>query len=70
MTLARNAGKVVTHRDLLKEVWGPEYARESNYLRVYMKHLRDKLEVDSSQPEYLLSESGVGYRLATLAVKV
>lgn len=69
-TLARHAGKVVAHRDLLKEVWGPEYARESNYLRVYMKHLRDKLEVDSAQPQYLLSEAGVGYRMASIAVEV
>ena len=70
VTLARSVGKVVSHRDLLKEVWGPEYARESNYLRVYMKHLRDKMETDSAQPEYLLSEAGVGYRLADIAVTV
>ena len=67
-TLARQAGRVMTHRQLLKEVWGPEYARENNYLRVYMKHLRDKLEPDPSQPRYLVSEQGVGYRLTKLEV--
>lgn len=70
LTLARSAGKVVPHRDLLREVWGPEYARESNYLRVYMKHLRDKIEADSAHPQYLLSEAGVGYRLAAIPVTV
>ncbi len=61
--LVRHAGKVVTHRQLLKEVWGPE-AHESHYLRVYMGQLRKKLESDPAQPRYLLTETGVGYRLA------
>lgn len=65
-TLVRDAGKVVSHRHLLKTVWGPECARESTYLRVYMKHLRDKLEVDPARPRYLVSEPGVGYRIAKL----
>jgi two-component system KDP operon response regulator KdpE len=55
-TLSRRAGEVVTHRQLLTEVWGAEYARDIHYLRVYMKHLRDKLEADSSNPKYLVSE--------------
>lgn len=67
-TLARQAGRVVNHRQLLKEVWGPEYARETNYLHVYMKHLRGKIEPDVSNPMYLVSEMGVGYRLAKLPV--
>jgi len=62
-TLARNAGKVVTHRQLLQEVWGPQYTTETNYLRLYIKQLRDKLEDDPSQPRYLLTEAGIGYRL-------
>lgn len=61
--LARNAGKVVTHRQILKEVWGPNYAEQTHYLRVYMAHLREKLETDASRPELLLTEPGVGYRL-------
>jgi two-component system KDP operon response regulator KdpE len=62
-TLARNAGKVLTHRQLLKAVWGLSYTNENHYLRVYMGQLRHKLEVDPARPEYLLTESGVGYRL-------
>ncbi|MCL4395389.1 MAG: response regulator [Chloroflexi bacterium] len=62
-TLIRYAGKVVTHRQLLKEVWGPAYAEESQYLRVYMTQLRHKLEVDPTRPRYLTTELGVGYRL-------
>jgi two-component system KDP operon response regulator KdpE len=62
--LVRNAGKVVTHRQILKEVWGPNYAEQTHYLRVYMAHLREKIEADPSRPELLLTESGVGYRLA------
>jgi two-component system KDP operon response regulator KdpE len=61
--LVRNAGKVVTHRQILKEVWGPNYGEQTHYLRVYMAHLRDKLETDPSRPELLLTEPGVGYRL-------
>ena len=61
--LARHAGKVVTHTQLLKEVWGPHYERETHYLRVYMGQLRQKLEADPARPRYLLTEPGVGYRL-------
>jgi len=61
--LVRNAGKVVTHRQILKEVWGPNYVEQTHYLRVYMAHLREKLEADPSRPELLLTEPGVGYRL-------
>jgi two-component system KDP operon response regulator KdpE len=64
-TLIRYAGKVVTHRQLLKEVWGPAYAEESQYLRVYMTQLRHKLEADPARPRYLTTELGVGYRLKT-----
>lgn len=63
-TLAMNAGKVITHQHLLKEVWGPAYAGESHYLRVYMRQLRHKIEREPAQPRYLLTEPGVGYRLA------
>jgi two-component system, OmpR family, KDP operon response regulator KdpE len=62
-TLIRYAGKVVTHRQLLHEVWGPAYAAESQYLRVYMTQLRHKLETDPARPRYLTTEIGVGYRL-------
>lgn len=61
--LVRQAGKVLTHRQLLTEVWGPSHAEESHYLRVYMAQLRRKLEADPAQPRYLLTEPGVGYRL-------
>lgn len=63
-TLIRYAGKVVTHRQLLTEVWGQAYADETHYLRVYMGHLRHKLEAEPARPRYLLTEPGVGYRLA------
>jgi two-component system KDP operon response regulator KdpE len=62
-TLVRYAGKVVTHRQLLKEVWGPLHVDEGHYLRVYMRQLRNKLEANPAQPQYLLTELGVGYRL-------
>jgi len=62
-TLVKHAGKVLTHRQLLKEVWGPGNASETHYLRVYMAQLRQKLEADSTQPRYLITEPGVGYRL-------
>jgi two-component system, OmpR family, KDP operon response regulator KdpE len=62
-TLAKHAGKVVTHRQLLKEVWGPGAADQSHYLRVYMGQLRHKLEENPARPRYLLTETGVGYRL-------
>lgn len=61
--LVKNAGKVLTHRQLLKEVWGPFITQENHYLRVYMNQLRQKLEADPSRPKYLLTEPGVGYRL-------
>jgi len=62
--LIRNAGKVSTHRQLLTEVWGPEQAQDTHYLRVFMAGLRRKIEDDSAQPRYLLTEQGVGYRFA------
>jgi two-component system KDP operon response regulator KdpE len=62
-TLARRAGSVVTHRELLTQVWGPGHAADTHYLRVYMKQLRDKLEADPATPRYLRTELGVGYRL-------
>jgi two-component system KDP operon response regulator KdpE len=62
--LVRYAGRVLTHRQLLKEVWGPNQAEEAHYLRVYMAQLRRKIEMDPAQPKYLLTEPGVGYRLA------
>ena len=62
-TLLKNAGKVLTHRQLLKEVWGPGYVDNTQYLRVYMVQLRHKLELDATRPRYLLTEPGVGYRL-------
>jgi two-component system KDP operon response regulator KdpE len=61
--LARHLGMVVTHRQLLTEVWGPTHAEHTHYLRVYLKQLRDKLEADPVQPKHLLTETGVGYRL-------
>lgn len=62
-TLVKNRGRVLTHRQLLKEVWGPEAVEHTNYLRVYMAQLRQKLENDPSRSEWLLTETGVGYRL-------
>lgn len=59
----RHAGKVLTHGQLLREVWGPNYAEQTHYLRVYMAHLRDKLEADPSRPQLFVTEPGVGYRL-------
>jgi len=64
-TLVRHAGKVVTHRQLLKEVWGPLHVEEEHYLRVYMRQLRNKLEANPAHPKYLVTELGVGYRLRT-----
>ncbi|EAP98959.1 putative two-component system response regulator [Janibacter sp. HTCC2649] len=61
--LARHTGHLVPQKDLLREVWGPHYGRESNYLRVYANQLRRKLEPDPSEPRYLLTEPGQGYRL-------
>lgn len=65
LMLARHAGKVLTHRQLLKEVWGPGRTGQAHYLRVYMAQLRAKIEQDSARPEYLKTEPGVGYRLQT-----
>ena len=64
-TLIRYAGKVMTHRQLLKEVWGPLHVEEGHYLRVYMRQLRNKLEKTPAHPRYLVTELGVGYRLRT-----
>jgi two-component system KDP operon response regulator KdpE len=63
-TLARHAGRVVSQRQLLKDVWGPGQTEQAHYLRVYMGTLRRKLEHDPARPRYLLTEPGVGYRLA------
>ncbi|WP_020168083.1 MULTISPECIES: two-component system response regulator KdpE [Methylotenera] len=60
--LVKNAGRVVTQRQLLKEVWGPAYVENEHYLRIYMSHLRQKLENDPAQPEHLITEIGVGFR--------
>jgi len=62
--LVKNAGKVMTHRQLLKEVWGPSHVEHNHYLRIYMANLRHKLEADPARPRFLLTETGVGYRLA------
>jgi two-component system KDP operon response regulator KdpE len=59
--LTRNAGKVLTHRELLQHVWGPEYSAENTYLRTFIRHLRRKLEPDPTQPRFLRNELGVGY---------
>lgn len=60
--LMANPGKVLTHRHLLREVWGPSFVESNHYLRVYVGHLRQKLEADPTQPKHLLTETGVGYR--------
>jgi two-component system KDP operon response regulator KdpE len=62
-TLVQNAGKVMTHRQLLREVWGPGSVDQGHYVRLYMAQLRHKLEQDPARPRYLLTETGVGYRL-------
>jgi two-component system KDP operon response regulator KdpE len=62
--LVRSAGKVVTHRQLLLDVWGPEFTEHTHYLRLYMAQLRAKLETEPAEPRHLLTETGVGYRLA------
>jgi two-component system, OmpR family, KDP operon response regulator KdpE len=61
--LAENEGKLLTHPMILKRVWGPAYSGESNYLHVYVSHLRRKIEPDPARPTYILTEPGVGYRL-------
>ena len=63
--LVRHAGKVVMHQQLLREVWGPAHTEQAHYARVYMAHLRHKLEAEPARPRYLLTEPGVGYRLAS-----
>lgn len=60
--LVANAGRVLTHRQLLREVWGPSYVDSSHYVRIYVGHLRQKLEADPTQPRFFLTETGVGYR--------
>ncbi len=64
--LVRNAGRVVTHRQLLTDVWGAEFTEHTHYLRLYMGQLRAKIEVDPAEPRHLLTETGIGYRLATV----
>jgi two-component system, OmpR family, KDP operon response regulator KdpE len=61
--LARYPGRLVTQRQLLQEVWGPQYVEESHYLRVHVAHIRAKIESDPSRPRYLITEPGIGYRL-------
>ncbi|MEI8197303.1 MAG: winged helix-turn-helix domain-containing protein, partial [Phycisphaerae bacterium] len=62
--LAKYAGRVITHQELLKEVWGPDSKEQVHYLRVYVNQLRQKIEANPNQPCYLLTEPGVGYRFA------
>lgn len=64
--LVRSAGRVVTHRQLLTDVWGPEFTEHTHYLRLYMGQLRAKIERDPAEPRHLLTETGVGYRLAVV----
>ena len=63
--MVKNAGKVVSHRQILESVWGPGHREDSHYVRVYMGQLRQKIEKDSARPRYLVTESGIGYRLKT-----
>jgi len=63
--LVANAGKVLTHRQLLREVWGPSHAEDTHYLRIVMGHLRQKLEAEPAQPRHLMTETAVGYRLVS-----
>ncbi len=65
LLLIKNSGRVVSQQQLLREVWGPGYAKEGHYLRIYMGQLRHKLEADPARPQYFLTEPGVGYRLRT-----
>jgi two-component system KDP operon response regulator KdpE len=62
--LAQHAGNVVTHQHLLKEVWGVKHVEDSHYLRIFVRKLRRKIEQDATRPRILLTELGVGYRLA------
>jgi two-component system KDP operon response regulator KdpE len=61
--LMRSPGRVLTHQQILRQVWGPRYAAQLNYLRVYMKKLRHKIELEPARPKYLVNELGVGYKL-------
>lgn len=63
--LARHAGRLVTHRQLLEQVWGPAHLADTHYLRIYVAHLREKLGDDPSRPRYIVTEPGIGYRLLT-----
>jgi len=63
--LARHAGKVVTHRQILEEVWGPAHGGDTQYLRVYINHVRQKIEADPEDPKIVITEPGIGYRVAT-----
>jgi two-component system, OmpR family, KDP operon response regulator KdpE len=65
--LVANSGKVLTHRQILREVWGPSHAEDGHYVRVYMGHLRQKLEDEPAQPKHILTETAVGYRLVQTA---
>jgi two-component system KDP operon response regulator KdpE len=65
--LAENEGKLLTHPTILRSIWGPAYREESNYLHVYVSHLRRKIEPDPARPRYLLNQPGVGYRLVNPA---
>lgn len=67
VTMLKHGGKVLTHRFLLREVWGPENSQENHYLRVFVAGLRRKLETDPARPRYILTEQGVGYRFAVEA---
>lgn len=66
-TLALNIGKVVTQKQLLREIWGPSAEENAHYLRVYMRHLRKKIETDPALPKLLINEPGIGYRLLSLS---
>jgi two-component system KDP operon response regulator KdpE len=61
--MASQADRVVTHRQLLKAIWGPNFQEHTHYLRIYIGQLRHKIEDDPTQPKYILTESGIGYRL-------
>jgi two-component system KDP operon response regulator KdpE len=66
LTFIKNIGRVLTHRQILEEVWGADCVGRDHYVRVYMAHLRRKLEVDAAQPRYLVTETGVGYRMCSV----
>ena len=61
--LARNAGKVLTHRQIIQAVWGGQFGKEPHYVWIYVRRIRRKIEPDPEQPRYLLTEAGVGYRM-------